>query len=221
MLAEDSISGSGHFATDGVGPPSGAPDQIFITVGHLRSSCCGRVCNLIVQFAVTLRSKSHRTHDHILLSHLRLPQPRAPGPCIYIPQEQVDPVIPPSTEFPFCRLLRLAGLRWRHSNPPPHGLRPSLRSSQSQSQSYITTDSLPVSWYQAPTWDPRPIFPILSLIIFFFLQFRVCWCGAPFPTRRRVCTFQSLSGNASAAFLKSESHGTHEHSLYSLFFIEI
>jgi hypothetical protein len=21
------------------------------------------------------------------------------------------------------------------------------------------------SWYQAPTWDPRPIFPILSLII--------------------------------------------------------
>jgi hypothetical protein len=25
----------------GVGPPSGAHDQIFITVGHLRSSCCG------------------------------------------------------------------------------------------------------------------------------------------------------------------------------------
>jgi hypothetical protein len=25
----------------GVGPPCGAHDQIFITVGHLRSSCCG------------------------------------------------------------------------------------------------------------------------------------------------------------------------------------
>jgi hypothetical protein len=35
---------------------------------------------------------------------------------------------------------------------------------QSQSQSYITTDSQ--SWCQAPIWDPRPIFPLLSLIIF-------------------------------------------------------
>jgi hypothetical protein len=25
-------------------------------------------------------------------------------------------------EFPLCRLLRLAGLRWRYSIPPPHGL---------------------------------------------------------------------------------------------------
>jgi hypothetical protein len=39
----------------------------------------GRVCNLLVQLllglarAVTLESKSCRTHSHILLSHLRLP----------------------------------------------------------------------------------------------------------------------------------------------------
>jgi hypothetical protein len=33
--------------------------------------------------AVTLRSKSLRTHGHILLSHLRLPQPGGPGPRIY------------------------------------------------------------------------------------------------------------------------------------------
>jgi hypothetical protein len=26
-------------------------------------------------------------------------------------------------DFPFRRLLQLAGLRWRYSNPPPHGLR--------------------------------------------------------------------------------------------------
>jgi hypothetical protein len=25
-------------------------------------------------------------------------------------------------EFPFCHLLRLAGLRWRYSTPPPHGI---------------------------------------------------------------------------------------------------
>jgi hypothetical protein len=37
------------------------------------------------------------------------------------PQEQGGPVIPPDTGFPLRRLLRLAGLRWRYSNPPPHG----------------------------------------------------------------------------------------------------
>jgi hypothetical protein len=104
----------------GVGTPYGAHDQIFITVGHLRSSCCGapsltrgRVCNFLVQFAVTLGSKSRRTHNYILLSHSRLPQPGGLGPCIYLSQKQGGPVMPPSTVFPFCRLLRLAGLRWR------------------------------------------------------------------------------------------------------------
>jgi hypothetical protein len=67
----------------------------------------GMVCNLLVQLllrlarAVTLGSKSHRTHDHILLSHLRLPQPGRPGPCIYIPQEQGGPAIPLGTGFAF------------------------------------------------------------------------------------------------------------------------
>jgi hypothetical protein len=31
------------------------------------------------------------------------------------------PSYTPGIGFPFCRLLRLAGLRWRYSNPPPHG----------------------------------------------------------------------------------------------------
>jgi hypothetical protein len=63
--------------------------------------------------------KSCKTSNHTLLSHLRLPQPGGPGSSIYIPQEQGGPVIPPGTGFPLRRLLRLAGLRWRHSNPPP------------------------------------------------------------------------------------------------------
>jgi hypothetical protein len=42
-----------------------------------------------------LRSYSFGTCDHILLSHIR--------------------------DFPFRRLLRLAGSRWRYSTPPPHG----------------------------------------------------------------------------------------------------
>jgi hypothetical protein len=66
----------------------------------------GRVCNLLVQFAVTLWSKFRRTHNHILLSHLRLSQPGGPGLCIYIPQEQGGPIIPPGTGLPHCTSVR-------------------------------------------------------------------------------------------------------------------
>jgi hypothetical protein len=40
---------------------------------------------------------------------------------------------------------------------------------------------------------------------------------APSLTRSRICNFQFLPGIASAAFLRPESHGTHEHILLSLF----
>jgi hypothetical protein len=50
----------------------------------------------------------------------RLSQPGGPGLRLYIPQDQGGQVIPPGTGFPLCRLLRLAGLRWRYSSPPPH-----------------------------------------------------------------------------------------------------
>jgi hypothetical protein len=58
---------------------------------------------------------------YFTVSESRLPQPGGPDPRIYIPQEQGGPVIPPGTCFPFRRLLRLAGLRCRYSNPHPHG----------------------------------------------------------------------------------------------------
>jgi hypothetical protein len=72
------------------------------------------ICSVITQW-----SESLRTRNHTLLSHLRPPQPGGPGSRIYIPQEQSGPVIPPGTRFPFHPLLRLAGLQWRYSNPPP------------------------------------------------------------------------------------------------------
>jgi hypothetical protein len=48
------------------------------------------------------------------------------------------------------------------------------------SLSYITTDgqSSSLSWRQAPIWDPRPIFLLLSLIIFRRLQILLTW-GRP------------------------------------------
>jgi hypothetical protein len=60
-------------------------------------------------------SELRRAHDHILLPHLRLPQPGGPGPHIYILQQQGGPVIPPGTAFAFHRLLRLAGLTPLHT----------------------------------------------------------------------------------------------------------
>jgi hypothetical protein len=84
--------------------PSGAYDQIFIIVWQLRICRCGalsltrgRVCRLqmllALASAIILGSESHETRDHVLLSQIR--------------------------DFPFRRLLRLAGLRWRYSTPPP------------------------------------------------------------------------------------------------------
>jgi hypothetical protein len=116
--------------------PSGTSDQVFpsffsidncefLYVGRLLTR--GWICNLLLQLrlglagAVILWSGSHRTHDHILLSHLRLPEPGGPGPRIYIRQKEGGPVIPPGTEFLSCRPLRFVELRWRYSNPPPRG----------------------------------------------------------------------------------------------------
>jgi hypothetical protein len=89
----------------GIKHPSGTYDQIFITVRQLRICWCGalsltrgRVCRLqlllIQASAVILGSESRGSRVHILLSQIR--------------------------DFPFRRLLRLAGLRWRYSTSPPH-----------------------------------------------------------------------------------------------------
>jgi hypothetical protein len=93
----------------GIKHPSGAYDQIFITVRQLRvcwfgapSLTNGRVCRLqlllVLASAVILGSESHWTCDRILVSQIR--------------------------DFSFRRLLWLAGLRWRYSTPPPHGRTP-------------------------------------------------------------------------------------------------
>jgi hypothetical protein len=108
--------------------PCGTCDQILFPVGMLLSEICGLVSvgrplwredGSAICSAITHWSESLRTRNHTLLSHVRLPQPGGPGSLIYIPQEQGGPVISPGTEFPLRRLLRLAGLQWRYSNPPP------------------------------------------------------------------------------------------------------
>jgi hypothetical protein len=107
------LQSQSHIATDDQSiskywcrAPSAAHDQIFITFWELRSCFSGapsltrrRVCLLYMLLAlasvVFLGFESLGTRDHILLSQI--------------------------WDFPFRRLLRLAGWRWGNSNPPPHG----------------------------------------------------------------------------------------------------
>jgi hypothetical protein len=154
-------------------------EDIYVTVGHLRPSCCeapiltrGPVGNLLLQFPATL------THGHSLLSNLTSPTWRARPPCLY-PRDHCGPVILPGTVFPYSRLSRLTGLRWGYSNLPPHG-------EESKSESvYLTTDgqSASLSWCQVTirTRD-QYCFP---LEIFFAVA--VCCFVTPTLTRGRVC----------------------------------
>jgi hypothetical protein len=91
--------------------PSGAHDQLCITVWQLRSCFCGApslmrgwVCRLYMLLAfasaVFLGSESLGTSDHIFLSHF--------------------------WDFPFRCLLQLAELWWRYSTPPSPGILNSL-----------------------------------------------------------------------------------------------
>jgi hypothetical protein len=90
----------------GIKHPSGAYDQIFISQTVAGLLMWGALCDerpvcllqllLALVSAVILWSESRGTRDQILLSQIR--------------------------DFLFRRLLRLAGLRWRYSNPPPRGI---------------------------------------------------------------------------------------------------
>jgi hypothetical protein len=173
-----------------------AHDQIFITVGHLRSSCCGapfltrgQVCNLLVQFAVTLGPKSCRTHGHILLSQLRLPQTwRARSPYLY-PPGTGWPSYTPGTGFPNLEVEVEVNLRPTVSRPMCPGVR-------------------------RPSGTHDQFFFLLEIS---FRQLWLCYFVAPSLTRRRICNLlvQLLLGLARAVTLGSKSHITHGHILLS------
>jgi hypothetical protein len=133
---------------------------------------------LALASAVIVGSESLGTRDHILLSHTR--------------------------DFLFRRLLRLAGLRWGYSTPPPHR----NVSSSSQSQSYITTDGQPasLSWNKTPIWGLRPdldyCLTVAGLLIWGALS-----------DERTYLPLQLLLVLASAVIFGSESRRTRGHIL--------
>jgi hypothetical protein len=117
----------------GVKYSSESQDQIFITVRQLRvcwrgvpSLTGGWVCCLQLLLAITsadiLRSESHRTHDHILLSQTQDSHKLVGQVPIFIsPRNRMAKLYSPGTGFLFRRLPWLTGLEWRYSNPPQCG----------------------------------------------------------------------------------------------------
>jgi hypothetical protein len=53
--------------------------------------------------------------------------------------------LPPRNQFPFSRLLRLTGLRWRYYNPPPH-----------EENKINTSSKTVISSKNAVFWDVAP-----------------------------------------------------------------
>jgi hypothetical protein len=170
----------------GLKHPSGTYDQIFIIVRQLRVCWCGalslmrgRVCRLqlllVLASAVILESEFLGTRDHILLSQIR--------------------------DFPFLRLLRLAGLRWKYSTPPPSQVKVKL--------TFRLTVSQSASLGVKPHLGPMTRYLLLCEVTDLFL-----W-GALSDERTGLSFIYVLLALASAVFLGSESLGTWDHILLS------
>jgi hypothetical protein len=124
-----------------------------------RSLTRGQVCRVQLLLALTraviLGSKSRGTHDHILLSQIR--------------------------DFPFCRLLRHAGIRWKYLIPTPHCL------------THLITSPLYIALARTAQ---KPYLPLLRVIS---LPRKQCVHRA-FPYQRLLCCHlftQLLLGNES------------------------
>jgi hypothetical protein len=73
--------------------------SIYVTSSLMRGWVCHLQILLAVASKVILGSKSCGTQTIFYCLRLKNPQPGEPGSCIYIPQEQGGPVIPPGTGF--------------------------------------------------------------------------------------------------------------------------
>jgi hypothetical protein len=139
----------------------------YVTSSLMRGWVCRLQLLLALASAVILRSKSCRTHGHILLFQIwDSSNLEGKVPVFIYPRNRVAQLYPQALGSPSHHLLWLTGLQWRFWNPPSHGESQShvitddqLASlSWSQSQSYFMTGSLPPissSWHQAP-WGSQP-----------------------------------------------------------------
>jgi hypothetical protein len=92
----------------------------YVTSTLTKGWVCRLQLLLLLASSAILRSETRGTHDHILLPQiLDYPNLKGQGPAFISPRKRVAQLYP-NHWVPFSRLLRLAGLWWRYSNPPPH-----------------------------------------------------------------------------------------------------
>jgi hypothetical protein len=120
----------------GVGPPSGAHNQMivfclaiagFLLWDTLSDERMGLlfICTFASEPCQSNHSwveVPHNSRPYFTVSFETHPTWRARSPCLYLPGTGW-PCYTPGHWLPFCRLLRLAELRWRYSIPPPHEAR--------------------------------------------------------------------------------------------------
>jgi hypothetical protein len=160
--------------TEGCGPVPGLHSDTWV--------CCLQLL-LGLTSAVFLASKSRRTCVHVLLSRIQDSPPPLPTwrarSLIYISQEQGGTDIPPDTGFPFCHLIRFAGLWWRYS------ILFHLSSVKVKVKVKVTL-RLMVS--QSVCLGVEPKYGTFDQRFFFFLKVTILsFIGAPSLTRGRVC----------------------------------
>jgi hypothetical protein len=92
----------------------------YVTSSLTRGWVCRLQLLLVLASAVIFRAQSRGIHDHILLPQIRdSPNLKGQVPVFISPRNRVAQLYLSGTGFPFRRLLRLTGLRWRYSNPLP------------------------------------------------------------------------------------------------------
>jgi hypothetical protein len=121
-------------------------------------------------------------------------------------------MIPPGTGFLFGRLLRLAGLRCRYSNPPPRGVLYIPTSAPSKDKVKVT---LRLTVSKSVSLGVEPHLGFLTRYLLLFDCYGLVFVTAPSLTRRRCCLLYMLLALAIVVLLGSESLGTRDHILLS------
>jgi hypothetical protein len=86
----------------------------YVTTFLRRGWDCRLQLLLVLASAGILGSESRGDRDHIILCQIRdIPNLEGQVPVFISTQERGGPAIPSGTGFPFRRLLRLTGLRWK------------------------------------------------------------------------------------------------------------
>jgi hypothetical protein len=226
--SQSQSQGHSYFTTGGLPPISSswrkAPwdsRPVFFSTEHLRLQS---LCNILsdermgLSFIIAAGPRQHSilgSESRILLPQIGdSPNLEDHVPVFISPRNRVAQLYPPGTGFNFRRLLWLAWLWWRYSNPPPHGQLHCQLPLRVRVRIRVRVTLLLAVYRQSVRLGASPLKLTTSNFVF-----PLNTCYSPYVTfsltRGWVCRLQLLLVIASAVILRSESRGTHDHILLS------